>query len=80
MKIFAGISGLLLLLVGCVGSLVSIVAIFDPVGTQMADEGDPFGPPRSLVSSVLILLLYLAVCGVGTFLTWRSVRKPRASI
>ena len=78
-KIVAGISGLFLLLFGCVGTVISILAIFDPVGTKMADDGDPFGTPPSLLNSLLILFVYLCLCGAGAFLIWRSVRKPHVS-
>jgi hypothetical protein len=78
-KIVAGVSGLFLLLGGLVGTAVSLLAIIDPVGTKMADDGDPFGAPPSLVTSLSILLVYLGISSVGAFLVWSSVRKPRAS-
>ena len=78
-KIVAGASGLILVLVGFLGSAASLFEIFDPAGSKMADDADPFGTPLSLFSSLVILFIYLCVCGVGAFLTWRSVRKPRAS-
>ena len=79
LKITAIVSGLILVLVGLLGSAVSLFAIFDPAGTQMADDANPFGAPPTLRSSLLILVLYLCVCGIGVLLTWRSVRKRRVS-
>ena len=79
MKIIAGILGLFLLLGGLVAAALSLFCIIDPVGCKLANDGDPFGTPPSRLSSLLILLVYLGVSGVGAFLAWRSVRKPPAS-
>jgi hypothetical protein len=78
-KIAAGVLGLSLLLGGLVASAVALLCITDPVGCKMADDGDPFGTPPSLLSSLLVLLVYLGVSGVGAFLVWRSARKPPTS-
>jgi hypothetical protein len=79
LKIIAGVSGLFLLLGGLVCTAVALLSILDPVGSKMADDGDPFGAPPSLVSSLLILAVYVGVSAAGAFLTWLSVRKPRIS-
>jgi hypothetical protein len=78
-KIVGVVCGLVLLVGGFLGVAVSLFAIFDPAGTQMADDGNPFGPPPSLLSSVAILVFYLGVCAIGFFLTWRSLCKPSTS-
>ena len=78
-KIVARAFGFLLLLGGLFGAAVALFSIVDPVATKMADDGDPFGTSSSLLDSLTILLVYLGVSGVGAFLVWRSVRKPRAS-
>jgi hypothetical protein len=78
-KIIGGISGVMLLLVGLVGSAVSLLAVLHPVGTQMADDNNPFGPPPSLFGSVLIVVFCLSVAVVGGFVVRKSVRKPRIS-
>jgi hypothetical protein len=78
-KIVARVSGLFLLISGLIGTAVALLSIIDPVASKMADDGDPFGTPPSLLSSASILLVYLGVAGVGAFLVWTSVRKPRAS-
>jgi hypothetical protein len=78
-RIIARIFGLLLLIGGLVATGVGLLCIIDPVGCKLADDADPFGTPPSLLSSLLILLVYLGVSGVGAFLVWKSGRKPLAS-
>ena len=78
-KIVVGSLGLFLLLGGLVATAVALLCIIDPIGCKMADDGDPFGTPPSPLSSLLILLVYLGVSGVGAFLVWKSGRKPPAS-
>jgi hypothetical protein len=78
-KIVGAVLGLVLLVVGFLGVAVSVFAILDPAGAKMADDANPFGAPPSLLSSVLIFVFYLAVCVLGFFLTWRSVRKRPVS-
>ena len=78
-RIIARIFGLLLLIGGLVATGLGLLCIIDPVGCKLADDGDPFGTPPSLLSSLLILLVYLGVSGVGAFLVWKSGRKPPAS-
>jgi len=78
-KIVAGGLGLFLLLGGLVATAVALLCIIDPVGCKMADDGDPFGTPPSLLSSLSVLFVYLGVSGVGAFLVLRLVRKPPAS-
>jgi hypothetical protein len=34
----------LLAVVGAVLTVIEVIAILDPVGTKMADDGNPFGP------------------------------------
>ena len=76
--VFAMLS-LVLLLIGLLGSAVSLFAIFDPVGTQMADDNNPFGTPPSLLSSVLMLLVYLTLGIAGGVLARKSFRKRHLS-
>jgi len=78
-KIVARVLGVFLLLSGLFGTAVALFSIVDPVASKMADDGDPFGTPPSLLNSLTILLVYLGVSGVGAFVVWRSVRKPRVS-
>ena len=78
-KIGAAVFDLLLLLVGLLGSAVSMLAFIDPVGEKVADDNDPFGvPPR--LSSLLILLMFLCVGALGILLAWRSIGGRRQSL
>ena len=78
-KIVARACGLFLLISGLIATGIGLLCIIDPIGCKMADDSDPFGAPPSLLSSVAVLLVYLAVSGVGALLLWRSDRKPRES-
>jgi hypothetical protein len=78
-KTIIGVSRLILLLIGFLGIAASLFEMFDPSGSKMADDGDPFGTPPSLLSSLFILFISLCLCGVGAFLIWRSVRKSHVS-
>ena len=57
MKWFRRVLGSAVILFGLVWSIFSIMAIADPVGTQLADDSDPFGPPPSLTVSLVHLAL-----------------------
>jgi len=48
-KIVARISGLFLLLSGLFGTEVAVFSMLDSVASKMADDGDPFGTPPSLL-------------------------------
>ena len=72
-------SGLILLLIGFLGTAGSVFEIFVPSGSKMADDADPFGTPPSSLSSLVILFICLCICGAGAFLMWRSGRKPHVS-
>jgi hypothetical protein len=78
-KNIAGASGLILLLIGFLGTAGSVFEIFDPAGSKMADDADPFGTPPSLLGSLVMLFISLCICGAGAFLMWRSGRKPHVS-
>ena len=74
-----GISfGVVLFGVGLFGTIVALVGVFDPTGTKLADDGDPFGVPPTLSESILVLAVYASVCAVGIFLLWRAFRKQSA--
>ena len=54
-----------LLLVAGMFTVVQLLAIIDPVGTKMADDGDPFGNPHvpwyQHTVSVLIIIACVAI-------------------
>jgi hypothetical protein len=78
-RIIIGAFGFILLFVDLIGIPIALLAIFDPVGTQMADDNNPFGTPTSLFGSILLLLFCLSIGVVGGFLVRKSVRKPPVS-
>jgi len=79
-KIGAAVFDLLLLLVGPLGSAVSMLAFIDPVWERVADDNDPFGVPPSRLSSLLIHLMFLCVGALGILLAWRSIGGRRQSL
>jgi hypothetical protein len=55
-------TGLLLLMLATILGTVEVVALADPVGTRMANDAAPFGPPEPwYVHAALIAL----VCGMA---------------
>jgi hypothetical protein len=65
------IIGSLLAIVGLVFFLVSLVALFDPVGTQMADDSDPFGPPPPWYAAVVSGIVSGGIAASGMWLLRR---------
>ena len=60
----AGCLWIVTAVIGVVLAGLSVVALFDPEGTKLADDTDPFGTPPSRTSSLIWL-------GVATLLvTW----------
>lgn len=71
-KTVRAIGGVTLCSVAVIVILVGLVAVIDPVGTKMADDGDPFGKPPSRLSSALICL-----AGIGIFTGGRWLMRTR---
>jgi hypothetical protein len=68
---------LLLSLIACGGSLVAII---DPVGTQIAYDNDPFGSPPSRLFSASVLCVSLAIGAAGAYLLRKSFHtRPDAT-
>jgi hypothetical protein len=65
-------------LFGLLGTGFGILGILDPVGSKMADDPDPFGPPPSTLESVTITLVYISITVFGVWLmTYKSkTAKP----
>jgi hypothetical protein len=75
MKIVRIITGVLMLIFGLLGILAGIVSIVDPIGTQMADDHNPFGKPLVLTESILITAFYVLVLLTGVLLLiWPKVK------
>ena len=70
--------GVPLLILGLGGSIFTILGIIDPAGTQLSNDADPVGTPPTLLSSILVCLVYLVILFAGLFLLWRALRKPSA--
>ena len=67
------VAGIALLAIGFLILAIGVVAFIDPVGTKMADDGDPFGP-ASRAGAVLPMLLGTA----SVFFGWRLARRKSA--
>lgn len=61
----------LALIVGC----VELLALVDPVGTKMADDADPFGPPPSAAGSAIGLLASVVIGALGVWLARPPKRR-----
>jgi len=64
-SISLSIIGVVLVVAGIAGVLVGILAMVDPIGTKMADDGDPFGVPPSFLGSLLTTVVCAAVAAGG---------------
>jgi hypothetical protein len=49
-------------------TVFAVLAIVDPVGSQMANDADPFGMPPTTVESLAYLAIGVALCVGGYFL------------
>ncbi len=79
MSVLKAIAGTVVMFFGGAGAVLSLVAVVDPSGTQMADDLDPFGKPPPLVWSVAILVMSVAVISLGAWLVHRSRNRPYAN-
>lgn len=71
------IVGITLALIGGVMASTYVVGLLDPTGTQLADDADPFGSPRSLLSGGFGLLLSVGAALFGAWLIFSSRRAGR---
>jgi hypothetical protein len=67
--------GGLLIVVGVFITVTGGVAWLDPVGSKMADDGDPFGPSVSRYTSSVVVAVGLATCFAGRRVWLRAGRK-----
>ena len=67
--------GIALLTLAAVLAMVELIALLDPAGTQLADDGNPFGPPPSTSSTLPWLLLSLVLAALGLWLALRTKRR-----
>jgi len=61
-------SALALSLPGGFGAMISVLALVDPIGAQMADDADPFATPPGSDGLWLRLAVSLALLGLGLWL------------
>jgi hypothetical protein len=71
------VAGSILGLGGLVGVAIGVISIVDPIGTKMADDGDPFGTPPSLMRSVIITGVFALLADLGLWLVLVSWLKRR---
>jgi len=71
------ILGIVLLVVFGIAVIIYAVALIDPVGSQMANDGDPFGTPPPWQYAALGLIVSLVVAGFGGWLTFFGQSSTR---
>ena len=75
--LFAWLAGGGLMVSGLIGLLVRLIAVFDPFGTKLADDGTAVGSSLDPMTSLMATLLWLAVIVIGFFTirwgTWNRV-------
>ena len=69
-------TALVLILLGLIGAFVSFLAVLDPVGAQLANDGAPFTEPPSLVMPLLLTFAHMGLSGFGF---WLFRFRPRGS-
>ncbi|HVE55860.1 MAG TPA: hypothetical protein VNB22_03465 [Pyrinomonadaceae bacterium] len=67
--------GFIFVLLGSFGILFGIIDMIDPVGSKMADDGDPFGVPHNFAESFSLTLVYVLVfcLGIGLILGFKKI-------
>jgi len=65
------IFGILLVLAGFILAGIEFLAVLDPEGTKMADDGDPFGPVAPWWQHALWFMAIAACFAVA----WRLLRR-----
>jgi hypothetical protein len=70
--------GYLLAIFGFLGTGFGIIGILDPVGSKMADDSDPLGPPLPFVQALVLTLIYVGMLCLGIWLICkRSKTTPQ---
>ncbi len=69
------LAAILLLLVAGLLGVVQLIAVVDPVGTKMADDGDPFGNPHApwYLHGIFTLLIIACIVIASRLLRRRRV-------
>ena len=72
MRIFVGF---VLLALAAVLLFFEVIALIDPVGTKMADDNDPFGPPPPWYVHVVWFGVIAAVGALGAKFLWGKASR-----
>ena len=80
LRAFTGLVGLALAGLSLLGSVLSVHAIVDPAGAQMANDNDPFGMPRSFSQSLTTLAVCVALGLLGAVLIYLACRRRNVTI
>jgi hypothetical protein len=70
-------AGFVLLTITPMLALVYVIGLLDPVGSQMANEGDPFGTPPPASGSIPGLVVCAALFVLGLWLVWAKKAPSR---
>jgi hypothetical protein len=65
LRVLSHTLGFIFVLLGGFGILFGIIDLIDPVGSKMADDGDPFGVPHSFSESFGLKLVYVLIFCLG---------------
>lgn len=65
--------GVLIVVAGLLAIALAAIALIDPIGSQLANDGAPFGlPPSRWSSAVMLFGFLLATVGGVVVIRWRS--------
>ena len=80
MRAFKTTLGAVLLLAGLTLAVVEIIALVDPTGSKMSDDGDPLGDPHILWLPHAATALIIGLCVCSSFLLLRRLPNIVAGI
>lgn len=66
--------GSVLAVIGALGALIGAISIWDPIGSQMANDSAPFAQPASVGESLLFTLGWVLLAAYGVWLFRRASR------
>jgi len=75
LRIILIVIGLIISFAAVLAFAVEVIAFIDPVGSQGANDDDPFGPPPPRYVITLQALVSLLVGGLAVWLVVHHVRK-----
>ena len=57
--------------VGALGTVVGVLALIDPRGTQLSDDGNPLGQPAPAGLALLQVVAFVTVAALGVWMVAR---------